>query len=770
MTVLACAFSNLPGVSPRVLNVSITSYNHNSSDPVATVSEILSKLKNAEHEMPIQLFNASLEGPISANISGASETSPISNNFSSFATNKSSFSMPQRKDQMTSETGFFVHVEGLDLIGGDSEELLEETLALMPSDDTISWPNGELSTVGFGPVSTVNSDGIDFTLTFSCQGRCGMKISFPCSCSATCFAYGTCCDNMAKDCPHVWEEGLSKFDHIRRTDITCSKYSIYMISSCPRREIKLEGNDKLLLEKEVMSLETNNGVLHGVSTTSEIVDLSRINSTSLYVLDEDIRDRIMRKRYEAFLNAPVTDSETGFTFENRSVYDCNNMSESTALTWSLKLHYNFTNPTKIDDFDLFKTSNGYGPEFDKQILKTHLCRQNVIEECSPSDDFEELGMIYADKCQKSFALVRGISGSPTDYRNIFCAYCNEKIHREYLLILSNKVEIKQMGLELLMSLFESTTISLRLSITPEMSEADPPWLYAQCSNPDQDISFSPTAESKNSKIESKSVCSVTCKGPIFTARSDGICKAQHNALLAIADDGLPSLSSSAMTSLGEFLLCSLKSEVESLKHADLSLQSVSVMFDANTKKSLYVVELDLALPVLSSLFFSNDRKATLQNIYHFALIVRVFQEYRFSQLGYPRHGMNKQRPNSNLRVIQTKLLKNLVTMMGFSLTQGMEELRGPVMDKQNMTTVCLSNVQGSHNIEANVIFCMDDPVYERDANLVRRLRFSRCFPHLKNIEVLSRNKVTNNARERKGILFKCVLSFYVLVTNTMRTT
>ncbi|GFN93795.1 hypothetical protein PoB_002030100 [Plakobranchus ocellatus] len=55
------------------------------------------------------------------------------------------------------------------------------------------------------------------------SGRCGKKISFPCSCSAACVIYGTCCDNMAQDCPHVWEERRSSFNLIRTLDYFATK-------------------------------------------------------------------------------------------------------------------------------------------------------------------------------------------------------------------------------------------------------------------------------------------------------------------------------------------------------------------------------------------------------------------------------------------------------------------------------------------------------------------------------------------------------------------
>ena len=55
---------------------------------------------------------------------------------------------------------------------------------------------------------------LDERLTFTCRGRCGLEISFPCGCSPVCVVYGTCCDDIALDCPQVFEEGWSRFGHL----------------------------------------------------------------------------------------------------------------------------------------------------------------------------------------------------------------------------------------------------------------------------------------------------------------------------------------------------------------------------------------------------------------------------------------------------------------------------------------------------------------------------------------------------------------------------
>ncbi|GFN83528.1 hypothetical protein PoB_001003400 [Plakobranchus ocellatus] len=99
-----------------------------------------------------------------------------------------------------------------------------------------------------------------------------------------------------------------------------------------------------------------------------------------------------------------------------------------------------------------------------------------------------------------------------------------------------------------------------------------------------------------SESEKPLICSVTCGQPRVTIRSDGICRARHTAVLAVADDGHAPLCPSAMIRSARFFACGLEKEIEGLKGADVSATSVEVMFDSAYNNNLYVVKLSLALP------------------------------------------------------------------------------------------------------------------------------------------------------------------------------
>ncbi|GFO50717.1 hypothetical protein PoB_007722200, partial [Plakobranchus ocellatus] len=177
-------------------------------------------------------------------------------------------------------------------------------------------------------------DDIDHSLIFTCEGRCGEKLSFPCSCTATCVVYGSCCDNITQDCPEVWQEGWARFEHITRADLVCDENLVYQISSCPSpvKEAVIGGErwlaniKKRMLKKVNVSSPSSSGVSAFFNK-----DFIRIDSSSSAESDMDTQGSLYQRLKKALLLAPVTDSESGLTFSTRAIYDCNNMSESTAL-------------------------------------------------------------------------------------------------------------------------------------------------------------------------------------------------------------------------------------------------------------------------------------------------------------------------------------------------------------------------------------------------------------------------------------------------------
>ncbi|GFN76440.1 hypothetical protein PoB_000294600 [Plakobranchus ocellatus] len=615
------------------------------------------------------------------------------------------------------------------------------------------------------PTVLDNEQGLDLFLTFTCQGRCGKKISFPCSCSATCVIYGTCCDNIAQDCPHVWEEGLIRFDLIRTSDFICDQNSIYIIVSCPiveRNEKAPETSNKKMSREETESLKIQNQLSSNLDTTEQRQHVVGDNTTSAIELQKIRRDSITSRLLAALSAAPVTDSDTGLTFINKTVYNCNNMHESNALYWSVLLNYSYTSPTKLEDFVQHQMLNKYLPSFNKEILTDHICIRNIQQTCNQTADIEESSITYVNKCLNgSYGVI--LSYKPfLYYRNIFCAYCNEGRHNQYILHLSNKLPFSGSPFQVLMTLTENT-LSLK-KVNHRFTMFKVPWSQAKCPMQAQ-RSVEQVFKAGESDQDSQIECSVTCAEPEFTLRSDGMCKAPHQVLLAIADDGLAALCPEAMAGLAQFLACGLKQEIETLRNADFSSPSVSVVFDSSLNRSLYVVRLNFALPQKASGIFYYETDVTSQNVNSVALLVKSFHHYRKSLSVCPLRKEDKI--DTGLKVFASSSLIKFGLGRNANIRQVMEELRGRIVDDQNKTTVCLTETAycqiqcPSEMLNPNNLYCMDDSVHERDSAWINTFRSSSCFYHLDKLKTKAKNRAITFTEGYESLL-QYVLSLSLL--------
>ncbi|GFO10304.1 hypothetical protein PoB_003680900 [Plakobranchus ocellatus] len=723
-------------------------------------------------------------------------------NNSDLATKETNTWTRKSKSHMTKRSGFFEDPTGLVRI--DADESREKKPDSLNGDygtynksincSGISSPNCTLQQFGKEHMDTSTGDAIseppmnsikpDLTLTFTCQGRCGKEMSFPCSCSASCVVYNTCCDNMTQDCPHVWEEGMTRFDHILGADIVCHDDSIYMISSCPRslgkdtegKEVTLPKIRKTAVKKENVSLESQSPKLDSVGSTLETRDIIGFDSGKFSKSGRDVQESIVERLKLAFSAAPVTESNTGFIFINKSIYDCNNMSQSTALPWSVASEYIAASPIMLEDLDRFNFNNQYKFDLDKEIFKAHQCLHNLVETCSQTAGLEEINQILAQKCRESTAVIKPRLTN-VYYRNKFCVYCNQGSYDRFSLHLPEELISRHESFQVLMSLSESGTINVRI-FKPGVSRVVLPWSHAQCPIPDPDTELSvspgPIEEPANVESDRQAVCSVACLNNYFKSPTDGRCKTQHSAFLAIADDRLSPLCPSAMKGLANFLVCGLKSEVKSLIYADWSSPSVSAMFDASTNKTLYVVKINFDLISLTSYVFSTIKDDVIQNIYHVALLVKSFKTYQSSHNLCSRQDLKKQNLESDLEVIGTSsqsiesYIDNLKLNMTFS--EGMEKLRGPIVNKQDTTTVCFTAVYFSDRLKLNYLKCLEDPVRERDKSLLHDFRGSSCFSYLENLEMPDSNGA-DTVMPRGAIFLKMLVpAFIILVVAFVKTT
>ncbi|GFO44372.1 hypothetical protein PoB_007087700 [Plakobranchus ocellatus] len=322
-------------------------------------------LMEAEIDQPVQWTNMTF---VNSNLLSSPDKPQENGTDSCLFINLTKCSMGQTKQQATSKSAVFDFEDpaGLDCVGAD-QSLEEKPDHLYENYDTINSSSnfsgirslnstlkqfknehigistGDIS----GSMPQMNSFRPDVTLTFTCKGRCGMEILFPCSCSASCVVYGTCCDNMTQDCPHIWEEGMTRFDNLLRAYTICYENFVYMISSCPksprknadRKEVIIPTTREPVLKNVRNISESQSPIFDTVVTTSDTKDVIGLNSAEFSRSGGDIQESIVEKLRNILSAAPVTDSDTGFTFINKSIYDCNNMSQNNALTWSVESAY-----------------------------------------------------------------------------------------------------------------------------------------------------------------------------------------------------------------------------------------------------------------------------------------------------------------------------------------------------------------------------------------------------------------------------------------------
>ncbi|GFO10203.1 hypothetical protein PoB_003670800 [Plakobranchus ocellatus] len=648
---------------------------------------------------------------------------------------------------------------------------LENSTEIPTSKQNTSLTENSLS---LGQITSPTILGDDLFLTFTCQGRCGRKI-FPCSCRATCVIYGTCCDNMAQDCPRVWEEGLTRFDLIRTSDFICDQNSINTIVSCPKKmkdivqlnEMESETSNKQMSMEETESLQIRNRFSSNIDITEQRQHVVGDNTTGTIGSEKTRKDSITSRLLAALSAAPVTDSDTGLTFINNTIYICNNMPESNALHWAVSLNYSLTSPTNLEDFVQHQMLNKYhpGPNFNKEILKDHICKRNIQQTCNQTADIEETSKTFVKKCLESSYAVIFSSQRKLYYRNIFCAYCSEGRHNEYTLYFYDSVPLSNSPLQVLMTITEDT-----FSLKPMYQGVGAfrvPWSQAKCPMQAQS-SVEEVFNAGKSDPDSQIRCSVTCANPNFTLRSDGMCKAPHEALLAIADDGLAALCPEAMAGLAQFLMCGLKQEIETLRNVDFSAPSVSVVFDSGLNRSLNVVRLHFALPRPSRMIFSHQIHDISKNVYSVALLAKFFHHHRKSQKVCPPTEEDKK--NTELKVIASASLIKFGLEMKAKILHVMEELRGPIVDDQNKTTVCLTRTAyclkecPTNILDPNDLLCMDDPIHELDSAWISKFRSSSCFYHLKKLKTTVKNGATIPRQGYKSLLLNVLLLNFLAVT------
>ncbi|KAK3771220.1 hypothetical protein RRG08_053363 [Elysia crispata] len=604
----------------------------------------------------------------------------------------------------------------------------------------------------------------DQRLDFSCRDRCGKEISFPCACSAKCVVYGTCCEGMARDCLHILEEGRSRFGHLLTSDFFCDQESIYKIASCPALGKKLEDQQERdsPTKRTALPFETDNhdrGHLHSLVNQSD-KDSKETSTTSTFLSrnsppsDDYLQGQAMERLNKALiLSAPITDVTSGFTFVNKSIYDCHNLPNASPVTWSLRLEYMHETPVSLNDFiPLLKERNSYTPLFNQQIFVPHLCIYGVVKSCKNFRDGQSPDESFRQKCLNNTdtAVVYSDYGNRVFYANRFCAYCNKGLHYDLMLHRSNQANIKRIHLHLLMSL--TVDAKYELQVVQGVSRTSVSWVGGQCT-----ISEAPTGQGGSSQVSSRlqdqTRCVTQCEGKDFTLKPDGMCKSPHSALVAIADDGLSPLCPSAISRFANFIICGLKLLSPSLKHADFHTPTALLQFDTKTQQNLYVVTLYMDLIKLPADMFYDDMVTDfLQTFNSLSLLANSFRDYRLSHAVCTGRENERVMPGQHSQTVSSRSLDDLLQF--YSLYNETRQLRWTGDGQENGSTVCSSTIY-SHLKKAvfhepiYLFVCANTADFTRFEASEQALGRSKCFDYLTEsvVKNSSGRSITNSSAD-----------------------
>ncbi|RUS70144.1 hypothetical protein EGW08_022097 [Elysia chlorotica] len=593
-------------------------------------------------------------------------------------------------------------------------------------------------------------DALDLSLQFTCRGRCGMEISFPCGCSASCVVYGTCCDDMDQDCPDIVREAHSRFGSLFNSGIICDENLIYTIASCPRYKpgdehgSRQEGSSPSTegaapLVGEIRTELLNDLLNQGAKGSNPSIRTS--TSPSSNIPGNKLKDKTIDRFNQALLaSAPITDVNSGFTFVNRSIFDCHSIPDASMVTWLLRLDFSSETPLSLDDLLPFlKANNSYTPPFNQMVFFPHLCFRGVIRSCSNKTDHRNLDPDIEEKCQSSNAVVRSNLGTQTFYANRFCAYCNEGRHDKLRSQIGNQVLIKRYGLHLLMSLSPRGEYMVELvtgNLRPKVS-----WTETKCYISEETMDTERV--SKVSSIQTdKTVCETQCENWRFHMGRDGMCRSQHTVRMAVADDIVRPLCPSALHRLADFITCGLALLSPNLERAQFHAPDIAVQFDTRIQKTLYLFTLKVDLIILTStLFFEEKVVNYLENFISLATLARFFREYSSS------HDLCTERDQKHVKIYKKQEKLSSLTLQEFLPLYYPDEDYAVTIrrleaddDEASIITVCASLIYET-NVTVDLdgesvpeytapLVCTNISTYDTFADKMEALNGSKCSSHL----------------------------------------
>ncbi|KAH9503702.1 hypothetical protein Btru_067195 [Bulinus truncatus] len=353
-------------------------------------------------------------------------------------------------------------------------------------------------------------------IIFTCEGQCGVEYGLPCSCEAKCVVYNNCCENITVDCPHIVQEGHSRFGHLMTSEVRCTDAKTYVISSCPAASDNFTDDTR-------SSLAPGN-------------KWENLNHEPL--LNDGLFDRIVNM----YTNRHVEDTETGFVYINFEVFICNTRKNYSHIFWNVAMGASerileSTKPENFLNIVRFRNLTFRPPN----NLVRSACISPVANNCTELPELQTL-------CDSFTSYV---SSWGTYYRNRFCFQCQ-----------SNSTETDKSTHVPNDFDFSLITKLFRFSVTFQMVSHDVIRLVLSDNFVNRISQFSWRAvtcrKNRNGDVSMEHVtCSVTKCRPDFDIHLDGQCKTLLNLSLGVGIDFLPS-SHQAEEELTRFAVCAVE--------------------------------------------------------------------------------------------------------------------------------------------------------------------------------------------------------------------
>ena len=252
------------------------------------------------------------------------------------------------------------------------------------------------------------------------------------------------------------------------------------------------------------------------------------------------------------------------------------------------------------------------------------------------------------------------------------------------------------------------------------------------------------------------LCSVQCNGVKIS--SDGYCKLPYAAKVALADDGLPPLCPEALPGLSRFISCGLKERIDSIPHAEFQSRSASVLLDSRTNKTLYLVDIEIKLPIPHYSFFSKTHEESIKHWRTLETLTKSLKDYRLSRDLCATTDTNGGETEVAPQVTSLSLDFLLAASnMNTSTVLDMERSLGPVAETQNITTHCMSPLSEMDHYDITPLMCKEAFAFYSDAKAKEDFRGSQCFSHLDNIQMVHSNGSNISSDEARLLSTLCIL-------------